>query len=210
MIPGNSRVLTCPKCHGKKEVLSLLSGNTFHDTHWSDTKCDSQMFPQISPVQKCPHCGNFFYSDKQPFVTADSGSSFDLGNLDFNECLSALEQFNNNYSNSEEEITIRVLTVHAFNDKYHRYDIEDVSKYENVDYDRDFILFKENTLKLIKLIEDNNESSLFIAELFREIKMFDECLIKIEEILVENEFVSNIKDSIIKKASENNHIVFKI
>lgn len=65
MFPANARILTCPHCQGKKEVMQLLSGNTFGAELWSDSKEDAPMLPQVSYVQKCPHCGKYFLMSSQ-------------------------------------------------------------------------------------------------------------------------------------------------
>ena len=49
---GPARILTCPHCGAKKEVLSLLSGNTFGQQVWSDNKTIAPMLPRVSFVQK--------------------------------------------------------------------------------------------------------------------------------------------------------------
>ena len=65
MLPDYSKTLTCPHCQGKKEVLSLASGNTFNGQMWSDTKTVYPMLPKVSFVQKCPHCGGYYLLSRQ-------------------------------------------------------------------------------------------------------------------------------------------------
>ncbi len=67
MTLGNPTRLTCPHCGKVKHILSIASGNTFGATHWSDTKHDYPMLKSPSSVQRCPHCGHYyFYEDANP------------------------------------------------------------------------------------------------------------------------------------------------
>ena len=52
---GNAEIVKCPYCGTKKELINLVSGNTFGAVYWSDNKRIAPMLPQASPVQKCPH-----------------------------------------------------------------------------------------------------------------------------------------------------------
>ena len=67
MTLGPPTRLICPHCGKAKHILSIASGNTFGATHWSDTKHDYPMLKSPSAVQRCPHCGGyFFYDDANP------------------------------------------------------------------------------------------------------------------------------------------------
>ena len=57
MQPGYARIVYCPYCGEKKELLSLMSGNTIGARYWSDLRMRAPMLPEVSPVQKCHHCG---------------------------------------------------------------------------------------------------------------------------------------------------------
>ena len=48
----------CPFCGTKKELMTLVSGNTFGAVYWSDNKRIAPMLPTVSPVQKCSNCGS--------------------------------------------------------------------------------------------------------------------------------------------------------
>lgn len=48
MLPGNPQILTCPYCGQTKNIMSLLSGNTFGAQLWSDNKQIAPMLPEIS------------------------------------------------------------------------------------------------------------------------------------------------------------------
>lgn len=209
MLPGNSRVLTCPKCKGQKEVMTLMSGNTFGATFWSDTKREAPMLPEVSAVQKCPHCGYYYFTNKQSYKTSKKGYSSELGTLSFDDCKEALTQFLNESLDSKDETTLRIYTLFAFNDKYYRH-TKDAKLNEDADFKDDFLYFKDNALRLIRLFENDDETALFRAELYREIKMYEECLKLIDSVKAENERVSAIKDAIKKHAEMEDNAVFRI
>ena len=73
MMPGNPQILTCPFCGKEKEIMSLVSGNTFGSELWSDNKQIAPMLPEISYVQKCPHCGKYFIKGRQAVKYAKDG-----------------------------------------------------------------------------------------------------------------------------------------
>ncbi len=83
MLPGNSRILTCPYCGKEKEVLSLISGNTFLAKNWSDGKTEAPMLPKVSSIQKCPHCGKYYLTYKQEVKMSKDSYSSELGTPDF-------------------------------------------------------------------------------------------------------------------------------
>lgn len=210
MLPDNPRVLTCPKCRGQKNVLSLMSGNTFGTTFWSDTKREAPMLPEVSVVQKCPHCGYYYFANKQSYKTFNKEEySFELGTLSFDDCKEALAQFLNESLDAEDEKTLRIYTLFAFNDKYYRHH-EGSKPNEDADLKDDFLYFKDNTLRLIELFKNDDESALFRAELYREIKMYKECLSLIRKVNEENERISSIKEGIRERAEVWDNAVFKI
>ena len=92
MMIGFSLVLTCPFCGTKKDVMSLMSGNTFGARLWSDKKQDAPMCPEVSWVQKCPHCGKYYILSRKEFVSSKTTMSSDLGELSLQEAKEALAQ----------------------------------------------------------------------------------------------------------------------
>ena len=93
MNPGPARILTCPYCGAHKEVLSLLSGNTFGQEVWSDNKSIAPMLPRVSFVQKCPSCDGYYLMSRQnPKDGRDI--SFDTGELSYIELKDAWHSLN--------------------------------------------------------------------------------------------------------------------
>ena len=61
IIDDNPVMLTCPLCGGHKYIQCLASGNTLGGRLWSDTKTYYPMLRQPSPVQRCSHCGGYYF-----------------------------------------------------------------------------------------------------------------------------------------------------
>lgn len=93
MIPGPANVLSCPFCGGEKEVMSLLSGNTFGGTVWSDTRHEYPMLPEVSPIQQCPHCKKYYFVEQAQHEYNKKIESFELGSLNFRQLREAKRQW---------------------------------------------------------------------------------------------------------------------
>lgn len=82
------QLAVCPYCGEKKEIIRLLSGNTFGSVLWSDAKEVMPMCPSASPIQKCPRCGHFYFLEKVLLKEGDKYSE-QKGWLDFEDALKA-------------------------------------------------------------------------------------------------------------------------
>ena len=202
MMPGNPRILVCPFCGKEKEIMSLISGNTFGAELWSDNKQIAPMLPEISYVQKCPHCGKYYITGRQEVKYAKDGYSFEKGLLTYPEMKEAFAQISEEvFLNEKEEINVRMMLHHAYNDYYYRTDEKKVISEE------DKTLFHENGLWLINnLITD----SVMKAEFYREIGEIDSAKSNLDSITVEDEFLKRIVTGIKERLEVNNCQVFKV
>ena len=164
MNPGNAQILTCPHCGAKKEVLSLLSGNTFGQQVWSDNKTIAPMLPRVSFVQKCPSCGGFYLMSRQkPKYGTDY--SFELGELSYFETKEAWKSLKETHDLSEDErITILFMLVWAYNDEFTREKAKPIIQEE-----QDFF---QNIIET--LLESTQFDILLKAEFLREAGSFEE------------------------------------
>lgn len=203
MIPGDPQILTCPHCGGKKEVMSLVSGNTCGAEYWSDNKQIAPMLPEISYVQKCPHCGKYYIMDRQKVEYAKEGWCSERGILTFPEMKEAYKQLcEEGLQNEGEERVLRTMLHHAFNDYYYR--SNDVRK--NI-IEEDRSLFHDNGLWLIEnLITDN----LLKAEFYREIGEMDKAQTFLDTVNTKSDFQKKIVSVIQKKINNNDSSVFRI
>ena len=202
MLPGNSRVLVCPFCGKEKEIMSLLSGNTFGAEMWSDNKTIAPMLPEISYIQKCPNCGKYYITSRQEVRYAKEGFSSDKGLLSYPEMKEAFVQLSEEgFVCENEEIKVRMMLHHAYNDYYYR---SDDSKEINIE---DKKLFRENA---IWLIDNHITDEVLKAEFYREIGEFEIAHNILEFVVVENEFLKRIVSLIQKRVQNNDFRVFKI
>jgi predicted RNA-binding Zn-ribbon protein involved in translation (DUF1610 family) len=202
MTPGNPQILTCPFCGEKKEIMTLASGNTFGAELWSDNKRIAPMLPEISLVQKCPKCGKYYIRTRQKVVQSEKGWCFEKGILSFGEMKEAFHQLQaQGFEDIKEEINIRMMLHHAYNDYYHR------NNSDNIVNEEDRKLFHENGLWLIKnLITDN----VMKAEFYREIGEMETAKSILDSIHVKEDFLKNIADEILSRIKRNDNKVFRI
>jgi hypothetical protein len=182
--------------------MSLVSGNTFGAELWSDNKQIAPMLPEISYVQKCPHCGKYYIKGRQTVKYAKEGYSFEKGLLTFPEMKEAFAQLaEEGFINEKEEINVRMMLHHSYNDYYYRNgDTKDI-------LEDDKKLFRENGLWLINnLITDN----VMKAEFYREIGDIETAKNLLDTVVVEDDFLKKIVSSIRKRLEINNCEVFKI
>ena len=202
MMPGNPQILICPFCGTEKQIMSLISGNTFGAELWSDNKQIAPMLPEISYVQKCPHCGKYYITERQEVKYAKDGYSFEKGLLTYPEMKEAFTQLSEEgFLNENEEINVRMMLHHAYNDYYYR------TEEKKVVSEEDKTLFHKNGLWLINnLITD----SVMKAEFYREIGEIDTARSILDSITVEDEFLKRIVTAIKDRLEVNNCQVFKL
>lgn len=119
MNPGPPRILTCPHCGKKKQVLTLASGNTAWQVVWSDNKRDLPYLPSPSLVQRCPHCGEYFLLSHQKQEEYGNGFCTNEGKLQFHQLKEAFLKLSPSITFTEEERQELLYNlVWAFNDRY--------------------------------------------------------------------------------------------
>ena len=182
--------------------MSLVSGNTIGAKVWSDNKQIAPMLPEISYVQKCPHCGKYYIMDRQDVKFAEDGYSVEDGLLTFPELKEAFAQLTEEgFIDKKEEGRVRMMLHHAYNDYYYR------SGDKNAILEEDQKLFHENGLWLINnLITDD----VMKAEFYREIGEMQAAKNILDSVKVENDFLKKIVSSIRERIECNNRQVFRI
>jgi hypothetical protein len=173
MLPGPANILKCPFCSGKKEVMSLISGNTCGATVWSDTRRNYPMLPEISPIQQCPHCSRYYFIEQaeQEYGSQNSYSS-ELGKLTFDQLKDAKQQFESVTLTDTQTRVINHQLFMAYNDKFQR--PNDNLEFEAEPSEEDLRIFENAINELIKGLDSSEDSMLFHAELLRELGKFSE------------------------------------
>lgn len=119
MNPGPPRILTCPHCGKKKQVLTLASGNTAWQVVWSDNKRDLPYLPSPSLVQHCPHCGDYFLLSRQKKKEFGNGLCTNEGKLQFHQLKEAYEKLTSSIKlTNEERQEFLFNLVWAYNDRF--------------------------------------------------------------------------------------------
>lgn len=170
MIPGKSLVLRCPLCGGKKDVVSLMSGNTFGGTFWSDQRLFAPMLPRVSSVQRCPHCGHYFFSYKQMCKRPSINSTLKTGYIDYPHMKKAMAELLKSNMEKKDEFNLRLLMVQAYNDWFYR-----SNKDNGIPSEDEVKFFIDNIMKLIDAFPLRVEGRMFLkSDLLREAGEFDE------------------------------------
>ena len=199
LIIGKARIVVCPHCNYEKEIMSIISGNTFNSEHWSDNKLISPMMPEVSDIQKCKKCGKYFIISRQKEKYADS-ESCEQGLLSFNEMKEAFLQIKSEgFLDIKEEGAVRMLLHQSYNDCFHR------NKDKSNILKQDKELFTQNA---IWLIDNYLTDDIMKAEFYREIEKFDEAQKILKDIVVDDDFLQKIVKSILERVYKNDSQVF--
>lgn len=205
MNPGFARILTCPHCGKKKEVLSLISGNTFGARFSSDNKQYAPMLPQVSYIQKCPECGEYFILSRQT-VEYGKDYSFELGCLSYKDTKEAVLKLMATDLSDKELFSVLLYFVQAFNDEYHR-------ESEKAVPDEEYVLLCdmiEKVLNITGMWNSTPGSVLFQAELYRESGQFDKATALLDSIDDVDVNLKPIMDVLRVKCTERNNVVFEL
>lgn len=175
MIPGPANILSCPFCGGEKEVMNLVSGNTFGGTVWSDTRREYPMLPEVSPIQQCPHCKKYYFIEQaEREYSKDSESEMrsfmKLGNLSFLELKEAINQMESLSLSKMQRWILNHQFFMAFNDAFRR-------QPETVAFppsEEDEAFYLQVIEELLDGIDQSADYELFHAELLRETGRFEE------------------------------------
>lgn len=200
MIPGNADLLKCPLCGGEKEVMSLMSGNTCGGRSWSDTKVIYPMLPRLSPIQKCPSCGKYYFTNDAEMRESDS-FSFEEGNLTYEQLKEAAIQFNGLLS-EENKKTLNIMLLWAYNDKYNREGYETAVAPEE---EKKYIY-----AVLEELIATDDVDDIVKAEYYREMGRFKDALELLETCHPSRKVLVDIVERMKSYAQNNDPIAFRI
>ncbi len=172
MIPAYPLLFSCPRCGQPKAITNITSGNTFGGTWWSDAWHHYPMLPEPSPVQHCASCGHYYFLYGLKPLKSDEWIDSDLGDLSYSECLEALEQFTS-FADEDDEITLRLLTLHSFNSEHHRLPAR-CGRPSTAASPEHAALFRSNAERLLELCLPKENMRLLCVEIMRELGRFRE------------------------------------
>lgn len=206
MIPGNAEIVKCPYCGTEQELMTLVSGNTCGAEYWSDNKRIAPMLPSVSPVQKCPHCGKYYFEHKHRHGESRN-TSLERGELTFPEWKEAYSQFLSEGMSEAEKLDMCFWLIHSYNDYYYR-------EHKSLEpSEEDYTFFIKIALSFIETFDWTPvEHPLLKAELYREAGKMQECADVLKSISYESmqDFEKSIYNSIKKRMENNENKVFKL
>lgn len=161
-------IFTCPHCHGEKRVRKEPVTATAC-TYWSDGKVECCNSPQVSFMQRCPHCSSYYYIVKDEAQTGLGCDPEDDGCLDIGE-YAALIGNGELMSAYEPGIvaTLFMQYVQQYNDVYRREERSDKkASYEQSRMFTEAVLF---------LTAHCHIPDILISDLYRQAGMFKKSL----------------------------------
>lgn len=203
MLSAISKILVCPYCKGEKAVSEILFGHSLGGTLWSDMKTVYPMMPEISPIQRCPHCGKYYFAFNVESKEGDADSD-DQGNLTYEQIKEAVNQYDQVVLEQEDEITLRLLFVQIYNDTFQREGIA----HEAQPTAADKALLRKQVLRL-EQIWDNAED-LLRAELYREIGEFEQATKILDALTIDKPFTEYMVSRIRQLADSGQTYAFRI
>lgn len=201
MIPGYPDLLKCPFCGTQKEVMSLASGNTFRGRHWSDAKSVYPMLPMLSPIQRCPSCGKYYFTKDAEILHTSEGFSEETGELTYEQLKEAAAQFGTDILSADRK-TLCYHILWAYNDKYNREGIATVSA---PDEEQEHI-----NAVLDQLISCEGIDDIERAEYYRERGLFIKTLELLQDYKPDDDFMAGLVERMKKYAKECKTIAYEI
>lgn len=203
MLSAISKILICPFCKGEKPILEPLFGHSLGGTLWSDTKTIYPAMPEISMVQRCPHCGKYYFAFNVESKEGDADSD-DQGNLTYEQIKEAINQYDQVVLEQEDEITLRLLFVQIYNDTFQREDVVHDAQPTAADK----ALLRKQVLRL-EQIWDNAED-LLRAELYREIGEFEQATKILDALTIDKPFTEYMVSRIRQLADSGQTYAFRL
>lgn len=166
MLPGEDKFYMCPICAYPTRNPSLLSGNTFQSTLYSDGRNIAPMLPDFPMIKCCDNCDRFFWLDKSTEVDGAAKVPYAEFLTPF-EYERSLEQLVNGEEGIEVYIRRRILW--GLNNNKREEPIIELN-------DEEKALFKRNAFRLLEILDENDPNELILKiELLRNLEFFDEC-----------------------------------
>ena len=199
-------IISCPRCGQQVDIMSLRSYNTVSIDYYSDHQIVEENSTHVSPIQKCPKCGYYYWTYKQPYKKSNFYNQ-QLGTLSFADLKEASIQIMSESMDKSDEETLCLEIIHAFNDTYFLLGENNMTVEQARIYKEDYEVFRKHALRLIDLMSGDK---LFQAELYRECQCFSECISTLEHFQSDKEQDIHLKKAIMNKAEKQDAKVFLV
>jgi len=176
---GNKIIYKCPECGKLTGIYGLTSVNTYGITLYSDGFAHGMMYGEDAEIGKCPKCKTIYWLKEENIIGEYTPITINTkwSNAKEPEVLNEKDYIDvlneKMYRNKEEEYYLRKCFWQVFNRK--RFETE-FTKEEKKIYD-------SNCKQLIKFCNmDNINDKLMVAEIYRNMGNFSECIAILETI----------------------------
>lgn len=183
MLPGPDATVSCPHCGAKARYPTLISGNTFGATYWTDGKRVAPMLPGLPQFVRCGSCGSCYWLEDEIEDDDGSADAVDEGRrlpyvkeASEAEMLEALRS--GRVKGAESERKLRVLAWWMSNDPLRtEHPLPDVRDAGSMEARRG------NLQALVALLDDFDDNDMIMrAEIHRELGDFDAARRQLDEI----------------------------
>lgn len=209
MLLGPNYVYKCPNCGNLLVQGSLISGNTFGATIYSDGKTIAPMLQEFPNLTKCKKCETILWLSKLKEIGIyewNSVENLKLQHADRAEFLEIEDYYialNKGIAeNHDEELMIRQQIWWAYNDK--------IRQGQKIFIDeKDELRWKENVEKLRTLFDPSDiNQKIMIAEINRNLGDFESCIGIIQGI--ENDDLKWLKEKFLNECKRKNKWVIEL
>jgi tetratricopeptide (TPR) repeat protein len=174
MLPGPDRIIQCPYCENQFRQRTLMSGNTFGATFWTDGKREAPMLPDSVIVSFCEECGRYFWvedAEQIDEVQPDAEEYPDaelLKELTLEQYIEAFEKME--IKNDEDILFLLKQIWWKYNDYYRNDEQEEIK--QSIEKRIPGLLEK-----LMDYLDENNDDHLILkGELLRELGRFEKAI----------------------------------
>ena len=215
MLPGDYNIYKCPECEHLISVPTLMSGNTFGGKSYSDGKMIAPMMPSYPDISKCPKCKTIYWLDQKHLLERVHPCEMiykwsdvkEARFLTINDLFVALNkglaQEQDGLSDEHKrELELRIQIWWGYNDRMRK----DKPMWRN---DRDEVRWKENCLRLSKLLEQSDvpNHKVMLADVKRNLGDFEGCVATINSI--DDRRLDWLKERFTEECGKGNRWVFE-
>ena len=216
MLPGPTIIIKCPHCGQHAKRRTLLSGNTFGASLWSDFKQIASMLPDFPQIVLCKKCNKFYWVKDAKEIDriwyryrAEYGGKekqwADIQYIEF----PTIEEYQKSLESGairkrSEEKYVRVQLWWLFNDNIRgKYSL--INLYPNKMNEFN----KVNIEKLFHLLDKKSTTELIMkVEILRNLGRFDESWLLLESITDKDYFW--IRDKYFNAIKQKNTELFRL